>query len=128
MASGPQPDRPDARSPAGAAEGEGGASDRRKAEPVNVPLPRTLAWAAELPGEVRPHMLLRSFARIANLIASQWDEPKALYAYFGELLIDRRKDRKGFPPEVTRELLALREYYSFLDLQRSTTRHKEPKR
>jgi hypothetical protein len=85
---------------------------KRKGEPMNAPLPRTLQWAARLPQSVRPVELLRAYARIANMIASVWDEPEATYAYFDELLHDRRGHRKGFPPDVMAELLALSTYYA----------------
>lgn len=119
MASCSQPETSDAQLRAD----ENRRSERSKTQPINVVQPRTLAWAADLPGDIQPQQLLRSFARIANLIASRWDEPRALYVYFGELLIDRRKGRRGFPPEVRSELLALRAYYSHLDLQRCITGH-----
>jgi hypothetical protein len=90
---------------------------RRKGEPTNTPLPRTLQWAARLPDDVRPNELLRTYGRIANMIASVWGEPDATYAYFDDLLHDRRGHRKGFPPDVMAELLALNTYYAGLHPQ-----------
>jgi len=87
---------------------------RSKAAPCNVPLPRTLAWAAELPREARPRELIRSFPRIANMLAADWGEPDVTNVYLDQLLIDRRVNRKGFPPDVRIELLALRKYYASL--------------
>jgi hypothetical protein len=84
---------------------------RSKGAPSNVPLPRTIAWAAKLPCDVRTDELMRSFPRIANLLAADWDEPESTYAYFDQLLVDRRGNRKGFPPGVASELVALRRYY-----------------
>ena len=43
---------------------------------------------------------MRSYGRIANLIASSWDDRDATYRYFDELLQDRRGNRKGFPPTL----------------------------
>jgi hypothetical protein len=45
---------------AAAAQNEAGKRMRSKAEPTNVPLPRTLEWAFGLMQEVQPHELLRS--------------------------------------------------------------------
>src|SRR4051794_46349 len=55
---------------------------RRPGEPSNVSLPRTLAWATHLPPRIQPHGLLRSFGRVANLLAANWDDADATYAYF----------------------------------------------
>ena len=82
---------------------------RRKAAPANVPLPRTLDWAEDLPSSVKPTALLRQYARIANVLAATWDDPKALSPYMDGLLRDNRGNRKGFPPDILSELLALRE-------------------
>src|SRR5512135_96879 len=80
---------------------------RRKSAPANVPLPRTLKWADELPPRVRPVALMRQFPRIANLIAANWDDLVQLEIYMDSLLTDKRGGRKGFPSEVTAELGAL---------------------
>ena len=87
---------------------------RSKGEPINVPLPRTSAWAATLPLDIQPRELLRSFGRIANLLAAHWDEPEATHAYFDQLLTGQRRNRQGFPAEILAELLALRRHYADL--------------
>jgi len=81
---------------------------------MDEPLPRTFTWAAKLPRDVQPIALMRSFPRIANLIASVWNEPDAMHDYFTDLLVDRRGNREGFPPPVHAELIALRAYYTGL--------------
>lgn len=88
---------------------------RRKGAPMDAPLPRTFTWIAKLPHDVQPIELLRSYPRIANLIASAWEDREATHQYFDELLQDRRGSRKGFPPEVMVELLALRSHYAGLN-------------
>jgi hypothetical protein len=88
---------------------------RRKGAPMDAPLPRTFTWIAKLPHDVQPIELLRSYPRIANLIASAWEDREATYQYFDELLHDRRGSRKGFPPEVMAELLALHTHYAGLN-------------
>jgi hypothetical protein len=73
----------------------------RKAAPADKPLPATLTWVANLPAHVRPTTLLRDFARIANLIATTWGDSKE------SLLADKRGNRRGFPADVLKELVAL---------------------
>jgi hypothetical protein len=83
----------------------------RRAEPPNALLPRTLTWAAKLAPGIQPHELMRRYARIANILAADWEDPGATYVYFDSLLIDKRPGRKGFPAEIMAELLALRRHY-----------------
>jgi hypothetical protein len=86
--------------------------NRRKAAPANVPLPRTLNWVEDLPSSVKPTALLRQYARIANVFAATWNDPKALNSYMNCLLRDDRGNRKGLPPDILREIRALREYHA----------------
>jgi hypothetical protein len=92
---------------------------RRKAVPANVPLPRTLKWVESLPPSVKPTALLRHYARIANVLAAAWDDPTAASSYMDCLFRDERGDRKGFPPDVSNELQALREYHANLNGEHS---------
>ena len=91
-------------------------SERRKAKPVNYLLPVSIDWLASLPIDVRPRALVRQYPRIANLVALQWDNAVACRAYFDDLLTDHRGTRKGFPADVHRELMALRNFYYKLRL------------
>ncbi len=97
-----------ALTPADIAREEAERKKRSKGEPMNAPLPRTKEWVARLPEELRPNALMRAYARIANILATSWDDPDATSAYFDQLLVDRRGHRQGFPPDVMAELLALR--------------------
>jgi hypothetical protein len=90
---------------------EGEQRKRSKAEPTNIALPRTLAWAATLPADVQPTALIRLYGRIANVLALDWNDPLAIAADFDQLLIDRRVSRKGFPPIIVTELRALARHY-----------------
>ena len=83
---------------------------RRKGEPANVPLPRTLDWVERLPPGVKPTALLRHYARIANVIAVTWDDPISFRSYMHCLCGNDRGSRKGFAPDILAELLALQEY------------------
>jgi hypothetical protein len=82
----------------------------RRAAPADIPLRRTLMWVASLPSTVQPTFLVCRFARIANLIAAMWADPKSFNTYTESLLTDTRGNRRGFPPEVLAELVALRHY------------------
>jgi len=79
----------------------------RRNQPVNTPLPATQSWFASLPTHLKPAALMASYARIANVIAANWTDPKALAACMDSLLTDRRGNRRGFPADVLRELMAL---------------------
>jgi len=84
---------------------------QRRGHPSDEPLPMTVTWAARLPAHVRPKVLLRTFGRIANALAANWTDPAVFRPYIDDLFVDRRGNRKGFPPEVMEELFALRAYY-----------------
>lgn len=86
----------------------------RVPEENNVLLNTTLTWMAGLPKDVRPMMLSRRFPRIANSIAESWRRVARCEEYFDTLVVDSRGNRKGFPPEVARELIRLRGFYSTL--------------
>jgi len=101
---------PGARPTAGASAGRDWASVR-KSSPANFMLPASLKWFAALPFDTRPMALVTQYPRIANLLALQWTKPSACRAYFDDLLVDRRGGRRGFPPDVQRDLFALHEYH-----------------
>lgn len=85
-------------------------SARRKADPATVLLDGTARWITTLPTNVQPHVLVTQFPRVANLLCANWRDPPSFKNYIDELLIDGRRIRQGFPPEVVGELLALRTY------------------
>jgi hypothetical protein len=99
---------------------EVGKSKRGRGEPLNTPLPRTLAWAAQLPPNIQPHELIRLYARIANQLAGDWDEPDATRAYFKRLLVSQRGNRRGFPKQVESELAGLLLHYELLHPERGS--------
>ena len=77
----------------------------------NVLQERTVKWLAALPADVRPTATARQYPRIVNRIDDLYGRCEYTRLHFQSLLIDRRKGRKGFPPEVRRELEALQHYY-----------------
>jgi hypothetical protein len=83
----------------------------RKAAPADFLLPAGEAWFEQLPPDVRPCSLVTYYPRVANLIASQWRDRGACGGYFHDLLTDLRGNRQGFPKQVQRDLLHLRDYW-----------------
>ena len=71
---------------------------------------RAIDWLLALPPTLRPQSLSRQFPRITNALAEVWNEPEQCQAAFDRLLRDERKGRKGFPPVVHDELIALRNW------------------
>lgn len=69
-----------------------------------------LDWLTALPPALRPHHLSRHFPRIVNALAGVWEEPEECQAALDGLLFSERKGRKGFPPAVHAELVALRNW------------------
>ena len=80
----------------------------------NVLLDRTLTWLARLPKDVRPMVLAGRYPRIANNIAGMWRRVARCEEYLDTLVVDRRGNRKGFPPDVAQELNNLRGFYAEL--------------
>jgi hypothetical protein len=80
----------------------------------DVLLNTTITWLAGLPKDVRPMVLGRRFPRIANTIAELWRRVARCEEYLNALAVDRRGNRKGFPPEVAQELTNLRGFYAAL--------------
>ena len=90
---------------------------RQKTTTVNRLLSSTIDWLAGLPPSVRPLALATKFPRVVNRIAQEWREPSVCRLDFDDLVYDRRGTRRGFPPDVYVELLALRDYYYRYDLK-----------
>ncbi len=90
---------------------------RQNTTAVNRLLSSTVDWLASLPPNVRPLALATKFPRVANRIAKEWREPSACRRDFDDLVYDKRGTRRGFPPDVYVELLALRDFYYGYDLR-----------
>jgi hypothetical protein len=84
---------------------------RREKRPTDRALTgRAIDWLISLPPGLRPQNLSQHFPRITNALAEVWDEADALEVALDKLLNDKRKGRKGFPPAVHDELVALRNW------------------
>lgn len=73
-----------------------------------TPLAET--WLDRLPRALRPVELARAYPRIANVLAESWNDADVCLAFLGELIVDRRGTRRGFPQPVALEIVALRDY------------------
>ncbi|MEO8302671.1 MAG: hypothetical protein ABI724_00990 [Betaproteobacteria bacterium] len=86
-------------------------SPHRKASPFNGLLPVSRNWLRTLPVPLQPRALATKYPRIVNLIAQHWHDGVTCHAYLDQLLVGGRPNRLGFPPDVRREILGLREYF-----------------
>jgi len=75
---------------------------------------RTVQWLAELPALVRPTGVAVRFPHIANSLALLWPTRDRCREYLDGLMGDRRGDRKGFPPDIARELAVLKKHHDSL--------------
>lgn len=67
----------------------------------------TMHWLSALPAPARPMRTAVRFPHVLNRLAAVWGLQDELDAYFDSLLNSRRRNRKGFPPEVHAELVTL---------------------
>ncbi len=58
-----------------------------------------------------PHLLEAKFPRITGKIVELWDSSRKITDYFSDLMIDKRGTRKGFPPDIAREIFVLSVFY-----------------
>ena len=55
-------------------------------------------------------VLVERFPHVLNGLSPAWDRPAEALKALGELMADRRGDRRGYPEDALAELLALRRY------------------
>jgi hypothetical protein len=73
-----------------------------------------LNWLRSLPPANCPRETAAMFPRIINRLSRYWDSPAMAETVFDELLVDRRRGRKGFPAKIQAELRVLYGYYRTL--------------
>jgi ankyrin repeat protein len=67
-----------------------------------------LSFLLETPYASRyPRKLAEGFPHVAHRIAELWDDKDALGDYFTELMVSKRPNRRGFPPDVGAEIVYL---------------------
>lgn len=76
--------------------------------------PASNNWLRTLPPQSCPSETAAQFPRIINRIARYWESPPMIETIFDELLVDRRRGRKGFPARIQAELRVLYAYYRSL--------------
>ena len=72
----------------------------------------THGWLRSIPNGVHPKQLCRHYPRIANRIAVNWQHLHVVDRLLTDLMIDKRGDRKGFPPRIRQELERLYGYHA----------------
>ncbi len=65
-------------------------------------------WQASLADRYRSDHLCAMYPRVANRLALCWDDSSLSSKVLDELVVDKRRGRAGFPPEVSQELIQLR--------------------
>ena len=60
-------------------------------------------------GQDYPIHLEQDFGHVLRKIVALWDDP-GIHDYLSELMLDKRGGRKGFPPEASMEIIAIREF------------------
>jgi hypothetical protein len=72
-------------------------------------------WILNRPSATRPLALARQFPRIANELAETWGNPPKFKEKLTSYLIDDRTNRLGFPLEVAKDLMDLKEHFDQQD-------------
>lgn len=65
-------------------------------------------WCESLQQRYRPTQLCARFPRLANRLALCWNDEALASRVLDDLVVDKRRNRTGFPPEVSQELIRLR--------------------
>ncbi len=82
---------------------------REQARPQDMVLsPLTKAWCDSLSPRHRPTQLCALYPRVANRLALCWNDPALVSRVLDDLVLGRRRQRTGFPPAVSQELVTLR--------------------
>lgn len=82
---------------------------REPSRPKDLVLsPLTQAWCDSLSHEHRPTQLCALYPRVANRLALCWNDPVLVARVLNDLVLGQRRQRTGFPPAVSQELMRLR--------------------
>jgi hypothetical protein len=68
-------------------------------------------WLIALPPSLRPKVMSERYPRAVNRLAEAWPDATTRTAALDDLMVDRRGNRQGFPPEVQAEIALLRRAY-----------------
>lgn len=112
--------RPGAPAPAPSAgpgpEPAGGIAALMAEKGLTVAPTRTLSqparrWLLSIPRRYRPRALARQYPHVINKLTMMWGDRGLVEGYFADLVVDQRGGRRGFPSEVTAEILRLHAYF-----------------
>ena len=82
---------------------------REQPRPQDLVLsPRATTWCESLHQRNQPTQLCALFPRVANRLALCWNDSALASRVLDDLVVDKRRNRAGFPPEVSQELIQLR--------------------
>ena len=82
---------------------------REQPRPQDLVLsPLAKAWCESLHQQHQPTQLCALFPRVANRLALCWNDSALASRILDDLVVDKRRNRAGFPPEVSQELIQLR--------------------
>ena len=70
--------------------------------------PQAQTWCAALHPRHRPTQLCALFPRVANRLALCWNDAALAARVLDDLVVDKRRNRVGFSPDVSQELIRLR--------------------
>lgn len=65
-------------------------------------------WCESLQQRYRPTQLCTLFPRLANRLALCWNDEVLASQVLDDLVVGKRRNRTGFPPAVSQELIRLR--------------------
>lgn len=65
-------------------------------------------WCESLQQRYQPTQLCALFPRLANRLALCWNDEALASRVLDDLVVDKRRNRAGFPPAVSQELIRLR--------------------
>jgi hypothetical protein len=68
-------------------------------------------WLLSIPRRHRPRMLAQRYPHVVNKLTIMWGDRQLVEDYFADLIVDHRGGRRGFPSEVTAEILRLHGYF-----------------
>jgi hypothetical protein len=92
----------------GAPEADAPAPRQRTPEALTQRSRRALAELRR--GGIPAEVLAERFPHVLNRLGEAWETPTAVLESIGELLVDRRGGRMGFPPEALNAILAVRRH------------------
>lgn len=97
--------------PPSRAAGAAGARDRRQDRTQQALTERSLRTLELLRQDgIDATFIAERFPHVLNRVSEVWDTPTSVLSLLGDLLVDRRGGRRGFPDDALALILALRRH------------------